>query len=409
MTRYFIALLFAQVVSRGVGGSARARRRGVPWWLDSRNFVFLALGLLLGIGGGRKLWRDWKASRATRRLELGDVGVSEILDSARFGRSVLFELFRLLAEAPDAASRDAAGRAIARLWKQDELVAEEEQALVKRGFSVAWNARKRYPRDLKAPIPISVDYGLLFLRVDANEIGPDDLAWSHRVTGARRASLETFGPWRNGAGRLEFEIHPTDFVGQGPHRLALESRVRTVSQSNAWECELPKTAFTFELDPGLDPESLASTVDDTRRAAFQAAIRLEPKEHAEADDVFLPIDSEVALRNPPVIVVVTPLPCDLAHRVLIEIECDGLVETLDAGSITLGGQGHGARSNDRAEMRFPLKITENRTATKLEPESARLRARLVADLELAWGDPSIRSLWPDSIVVDWIDVQIVRR
>jgi hypothetical protein len=409
MLKYLIAVVFAQVVSRRVERSSRAKPRGVPWWLDSRNFVFLALGLLLGIGGGRKLWRDWKASRATRRLEQEGVSVSEVLESARFGRNALFELFRLLAEAPDAAIRDAAGRAIASLWKQDELVAEEEQALVKRGFSVAWRGRKRYPRDLKAPIPITVEYGVMFLRKNENEIGPDDLAWSHRITGARRASLETFHPWRNGPGSFEFEIHPTDFVGSGPHRLALETRVRTVFQENAWECELPKTAFTFELDPGLAAESLASTADDTRRAAFQEAVRLERTDRDGEDAEFLPLDSEVALRNPPKILVITPLPCDLAHRITIEIESKGSVEAFEAGSVVLGAQRRNADSNDRSELRFPLRIGENRVATQLEPGPARLRAKLVADLELAWGDPSIRSLWPESIVVDWIEAQIVRR
>ena len=60
--------------------------------------------------------------------------------------------------------RDAAGRAIAALWAQDQLIAEEEQALVRRGYAANWSARRRYPRAIRSEIPITVTYGLPFLQ-----------------------------------------------------------------------------------------------------------------------------------------------------------------------------------------------------------------------------------------------------
>src|SRR5262249_52817584 len=146
---------------------------------------------------------------------------ADIEEASKHGREGLLELFRLLGTSTDPALRDAAGRALVSLWAQDQLVTEEEKAIVTRGFEVAWHARRRYPREMKTPIPISANYGVSFRREGV--IGGGQLEWSHRITGAERASLETFSPWHAGAGHVRFHIDPRDFPSNGPHRLVLQA------------------------------------------------------------------------------------------------------------------------------------------------------------------------------------------
>ena len=38
-----------------------------------------------------------------------------------------------------------------------------------------------------------------------------------------------------------------------------------------------------------------------------------------------------------------------------------------------------------------------------------LRARLVPDPDRGWADPEVRSIWPGTIVTDWVEVEVVRR
>jgi len=67
-----------------------------------------------------------------------------------------------------------------------------------------------------------------FLTEGGPGVEPGDLEWSHRVTGAKKASLELFSPWTAGAGLAHcFTLVPTDFETQGPHRLVLEAKART--------------------------------------------------------------------------------------------------------------------------------------------------------------------------------------
>ena len=107
-----------------------------------------------------------------------------------------------------------------------EMIAEEEQALVRRGFEVTWHARRRYPRALRGEIPMAVSYSLPFLRDGDGGIAPANLEWSHTILGARRAALEVPSPWKGGPGHAEFALVPADFETNGPHRLILKTRVR---------------------------------------------------------------------------------------------------------------------------------------------------------------------------------------
>ena len=391
----------------------RPRRRVVTGWrawlADPRSTVLFALASVVVLGGGRRLLRARRARAAVDRLGDPDVRPEEVESAADHGRAGLMDLFRLLGTAPDAPVRDAAGRALARLWAGDELVAEEEKAIVRRGFSAAWNARRRYPRDLRGPIPIAVDFGVPFLDPDGPGVGPDRLEWSHRIMGAERAGLEVFSDWRAGPGRADFAIDPADLPGRGPHRLVLQAKVRTLGLTSPWELELPHTPFAIEFDPALAVGALLNLPDAGRAEAIGRAIRLEASESAGASPRFVDLDGDLVLRDPPSIRVATPLPADLAHALAIELE--GIAGRFEAGSLVLSGQGSGAGQSSEAGTRtFPIgQLVGLPPGTIERPGTVRLRAILTASPELGWADPDVRSIWPGTIATDWAEARVIRR
>ena len=336
-------------------------------------------------------------------MELADIEAA-----AQHGRAALTELFRLQSTAADAARRDAAGRALAVIWARDELIAEEEKAIVRRGFDVAWSARKRYPRALQTPISVAISYGVPFLREDGDGVKRSNLEWSHRIEGSGRASLEAFTPPKTSAGRAEFTIVPTDFVTNGPHRLVLVARAATVGLTETWELELPHMPFSFEFDPILAIDALLALPDQARAERFAGAVQLVPGSSSEASEAaFLTLNADWVLRSAPWLEVKTPLPCDLAHRVEIEIE--GIDGWHPADSVVVSGQGTGT-SNKPEIMQFELGPFDQPIAGALDrPGPRRLRARLIASPELGWANADVRSLWPGTIETGWIEVEVVRR
>jgi len=394
-------------------------RRGVlaegrNWLHEPRTAVLIVLGGAALIGGGRRLLEAWKSRLAVARLGEPDVTPEEVASVERFGRAGLLELFRIFSESPKLALRAAAGRALCGLWAQDQLVAEEEQAVVRRGFSVDWKARRRYPRALGREIPIAVHYGLPILPDEGPGISTASLEWSHRLLGAHRVSLEVPSPWTPGPGRLAFNLVPSDFDTKGPHRLVLQTRVRTRGLADSWELELPHMPFHFELDPQLQTGSLLASPDESRSGAFAAAIRLESYDVASIErSQFLPLGDAFALRNPPCLVAHTPLPCDLAHRVLVEFE--GVEGRFPAGAVVLAGQGARQEHSDAPAASFvrpqvlPLGPIEPLSREIIDrPGPRRLRVILEPDCDLGWTDPDIRSIWPGTIETGWTDVGIVR-
>lgn len=388
-----------------------AGRGGWTWLADPRSAVLICLGSVILIGGGRRLWQGWQARRAAERLADPDVTPAEVEAAADHGRAGLMELFRILGEAERPAPlRDAAGRALAALWRRDDLIAEEEQALVRRGFSVDWRARRRYPRGLRAPIPIEVRYGVPFLVDGGKGVGPADLEWSHRILGAERAGLERDSPWTAGPGLAAFAVDPGDFAGNGPHRLVLQAKVRTgKGLTGPWEIELPRVPFTFEFDPALAVDALAALEDSGRAEAIAKAVGLERPEPPEegVGSTYLDLNDELALRDPPAIRVATPLPADLAHRV--ELEFEGVPGRFPAGAVVLSGQGTG-RDEPEGVARFPLGPVEPLPPGAIErPGERSVRAILTADPDRGWADPAIRSIWPGTITTDWTPARVVRR
>jgi hypothetical protein len=399
----FASGIVGQVPPLARRGKARSKVRGWQrWLLDPRSAVLLVLALVLTFGGGRRLLKSWRARAALGRLNEGDVKTEEIASVVEFGRAGLFDLFRLLGTAESEAIRSAAGRAISVLWAKDELIAEEEKALVRRGYTVKWQARRRYPRAIGTEIPITVGYGVPFLSAAGRGIDPARLEWSHRITGARRASLETFSDWTPGHGRAEFSLVPGDFETRGPHKLVLETRVRTAGLTESWQLDLPHIPFSFEFDPLLSVDSLLALPDSSRAEAFAAAVQL-----ARGESAFLNLNESLAIRQPPGLSVRTPLPCDLAHSV--EVEFEGLAGRFPAGDVLLSGQGIG-EPTVAASRHFPLASIAPVPADALErPGHRRFRAILTADPDRGWADPDVRSIWPGTIETDWIEVEVVRR
>ena len=387
--------------SRGGPGSASPSRRS--GWSWPRSFSSAADAGSAGPGG---LARRCPGSNEP------DATLDQIEAVAEFGRAGAWELLRIFSSAESEPRRLAAGRALARLWRDDQLVAEEEQAVVRRGYSVTWKARRRYPRSLHAGIPISVTYEVPFLPDDARHVGPNDLEWSHRVLGARRAALEEFSPWTAGRGQLEFSIIPDDFPTNGPHRLVLQTRVRPVGLSSSWEIELPHVPFPFEFDPILRLDAILTLPDADRDETISSAIQLESVSGShEIPASHLPLGGEWILRNPPRLSVATPLPSDLAHALSIEFE--GTPGHFPAGSLILSGQGLHHRNPDGVETiarRFDLGPIPPLPLGVIErPGVRRLRLRLVADPDLGWADPDIRSVWPGEMETNWVEAEIVRR
>ncbi|WP_435018826.1 hypothetical protein TA3x_000813 [Tundrisphaera sp. TA3] len=393
---------------------SRSRGERTPWgwgrWLaDPRGMVLVALGSALVFGGGRRWLMAIRSRRAIAAIAAPRPTPEEVEAAADHGRAGLMDLFRLLGTSDDPAIRDAAGHALAALWKRDDLIAEEEKALVRRGFDVAWRARKRYPRGLKAPIPVGVAYGVPFLRPDRAEVGPDDLSWSHRITGAERAGLEVPSSPIAGPGSFTFAIDPGDFPANGPHRLVLHARVHAAGPTSSWDLDLPQMPFTFEFDPRLAVDALFALPDEVEAARIASAVRLVSPvaSEDEAGPTYLDLGPDLVLRDPPVLEVATPLPRDLAHAVAIEFE--GVPGRFRAGSVVASGPGASA-SSAPGRLRIPLGPIIGIPADAFDrPGEIRLRAHLTADADLGWADPDVRSLWPGTITTDWTTARAIRR
>ncbi len=397
-------------------GSARAPqpRLGTrrSWLRQPKSAVWMVLAAIVLIGGGRRLLWSWRARKAVARLSEPDVTAEELEAVADFGRAGAWELLRIFSTTESETTRTAAGLALARLWRADQLVAEEEKAVVRRGFAVTWSARRRYPRALHAEIPLVADYGVPFLSDDPVRVRSEDLEWSHRIVGARRAALEEFTPWTPGRGDVAFAIVPDDFPENGPHRLVLQSRVRTIGLSGSWELELPHVPFQFDFDPILRLDAILTLSDAVRDEAMARSVRLESSAASGEEPARLvPLGGEWVLRNPPRLAVDTPLPCDLAHAATLEFE--GAPGRYPAGSLIVSGQGLSARSGPglaSSTRRFDVHpLAPLPTGVIDRPGARRVRVHLAAEAQLGWADPDIRSVWPGTIATNWVEAEIIRR
>jgi len=182
--------------------------------------------------------------------------------------------------------------------------------------------------------------------------------------------------------------------------------------TDTWQIDLPHLPFNFEFDPRLDIQSLLTLPDEHRAERIARSVRLESQQPS-ADDrsSFLALSQQMMIRNPPQVVIATPLPCDLAHQVFLEF--DQVPERFPAGHILLSGQGD-SRQGSSAELvqarHFPIGPVEPISGSAIDqPGARRLRVWLEPDPERGWTDPEIRSIWPGTIETGWVNLEIVRR
>lgn len=360
-----------------------------------RNLVFVVLFAVVGVGGGRRMLQAWRARRAIARLDDPGVSPTEVEQVGRFGRAGAYPLFHILSDDARPDHRDAAARALLRIWTADELVAEEEQAIVRRLYHVRWEARRTYPRALKRPIPIGLFAGIReFLPDESERTRGGKLLQSYRVTGTGRASFEEDSPWQPGVIDTRVTIDPDDFPTDGPHRLVLQARIRTGPHLNGdWEIELPHSAFRFEFDRRLQVDSLLTHLDESRRAAMESGLAFSPDAITSID-----LGDRYKLTDVPELRVAAGLPCDIAHRV--EFEFEGYPGLHPARPLVVSGERGGTYWVP--EMDAP-------SGADLRPGEIRLRAILTADAELGWTDPAIRSIWPGAITTGWVAARVLRK
>lgn len=383
---------------------------------DPRRWLFLAVVVFLVVGGGRK-WLHGRRGRALAdQLADGTATIDEIRDSHRFGRFVVHDLFRVLTDGPSPDRRQAALESLVRLWKADELIAEEEKAIVTRAFVTNWRIRRKYPRGLSGRLAIKVDYGLPETGdEELNRWIIDHLEWSHRLTGTRRATDDQWRTLESRKSGAHFEIVPADFPEDGPHRLILHTRVTVRGLTDQWQLELPAQATSFEWDDHLQAGALAGMPDAARAGRWRemfGAWETDPNEagagHSEIDDRFVlsyPPEPMISFLRPDM--TRASMPCDLAHQVYLEFE--SVEGRWRLGDWILAATAE-ACQGDAAFFRMPPQIPATSNAPRLE-RAGKYRGRFVLEPcpELGWSDPAIRSVWPETITSDWFEVEIVRR
>ena len=197
--------------------------------------------------------------------------------------------------------------------RRDDLIAEEEKALVQRGYLVTSHPTPLSPR----PAVGNPHLGLLrrslpprggrYRALEPRMVAPDP-----RHT---RAGLETFTPWTAGPGHADFSLVPGDFETERSAQARLTGAVRVTGATDSWELRTPLIPFHFEFDPQFDPESLYGLADASRAEAFANAVQLATVERDETHPAdYRVLNTELAVRDPPQLAISVPLPCDLRTR-----------------------------------------------------------------------------------------------
>ena len=338
------------------GRRSRGAAIGNRWLREPKVAVWAILAIAVLLGGGRKLLLAWRARKAAIRLE--EPKRHPPGDRSRRGarpcrclRAVAdLQLNRV--RTPATGRRKSTGPTLA--------------ARPSRGRGRASRRPSRIHGDLERPPPLSScaanrdpDHRDLRGSVSGRRRPPRRTGQPGmvvRVLGARRAALETFSPWTAGRGQFTFNIVPGDFETNGPHRLVLETRVRTAAGlTDSWEITLPHIPFNFEFDPILQLDAILTLPDAVRDEAVAGPSGWCPGPGDGDQPTYLALGEEWALRNPPRLEVATPLACDLAHAVAIEFE--GSDEWFPAGRLILSGQGlprQGSPASEVVIRRFEL-------------------------------------------------------
>jgi len=382
---------------------------------DPRRWLFLAVVGFLVVGGGRKWLHGRKGRDLADRLAAGTATVDELRDANRYGRIVVHDLFRVLTEGQSQEHRIAATEALVKLWRADELIPEEEKAIVSRSFSVDWRIRRKYPKGLTGPIAIRAFFGLPKLNDDElNRWLYQHLRWTYRVTGTRRASDDIWQSAEELPGQVRMIVMAEDFPDEGPHRIVLLMKAETKDLTDQWSLELPAQSISFETDDKLSIGALAGMPDSSRAEMMRSAVEhWVPDERPDA--AFSVLDDRFAIRNPPGFKVVSRLPADLAHQAILEFE--GIAGRWSIGECVVSERSTSqVDKNEFVETTFivirtwPEILDRLGDAATLE-RGGNYRARVILEPrpERGWSDPDIRSVWPEAITTTWFEVEIVRR
>lgn len=387
------------------------RREGQPQspMSDPRRWVFIAVTAFLVLGGARKWLAGNRGRKMADRIANGQANLAEISNSAVHGRSVLPDLLSLLQDEAPADRKNAALEALIKLWRADELIAEEEKAILSRAIQVSWKQRRKYPRDFSGQFQITALFRLpLLADKSCNEWLRNHLRFETRVTGTRRATDEQWKPLPADSSQLTMEIESRDFPEDSIHRLMLFIRVKTEGLTSDWSLDLPGQATSFEWDHHLKSMALKAESDEKEAMIMQEALAWELI--ADADEMQLQnvaISPGFAIHHPPVAMLAIPLPRDIAHEAMLEIE--EVSSNIRLKKWVIASRG----SVSTAEKQFkqiPLEMMGLIDDSAIS-RAGKYRARLLLNPkpELGWADPEIRSVWPGRLTSPWVEIEIVRR
>lgn len=380
---------------------------------DPRRWMFISVVAFLMFGGGRKWLKSIQGRRLADKIAQGNANAAEILGSYRFGRVVVQDLFEVLSGGSSDEIRYSAFESLVRLWQADELVAEEEKAIVARSFQIKWNHRRKYPLGLDGTFDISATYGLFELKDSGlRKWLSDHSQWSHRIQGTRRAIDDQ---WNQNLGDPPFvltEINSRDFPENTVHRIALFVRFKTFNQSSNWEIELPGQPTSFEWDVNLDSNALLAPLIESELDLFKDAFLWQVASlpgPGQETVRFVQISPGFAIHNPPETVIRSPLPRDLSHAVFIELQ--GVPDLILAGEWLIACRKSSDNSIQSGRVGSTFHVTPScYIDDHLIGHAGKSQMRLVLKpiAHRGWANPEIRSVLNSSISFPWVEIEIVR-
>lgn len=376
---------------------------------DPRRWVFIAVVAFLLLGGARKWLAASRGRKMADRIADGHASLDEIRQAARHGRTVLPDLLATLADGKSEDLKSAALQSLVELWRADELIAEEEKAIITRAFQIIWKQRRKYPRDYDGKFQI---HALMCLPKIHDESCRNwlsqHLRWETRVTGTRKATDDQWRVIPHSEMQLQIHIESRDFPEDCVHRVMFFTRVSTNELTSNWTLDLPGQATTFEWDQHLKSGALKADFDEKEATIMQEALAWE--RNAEPDTMqpqLVAISSGFAIHRPPLAILTVPLPRDIAHEAVLEIE--EVSSNIKLKSYVIASRGSVTTPHKQRKV-IPLEIAGLIDDSAISRAGKyRARINLQPKSEMGWADPEIRSVWPGPLASPWVEIEIVRR
>ncbi|MFM7317670.1 MAG: hypothetical protein ACKO5E_12055, partial [bacterium] len=289
---------------------------------DPRRWVFIAVVAFLLLGGARKWLAASRGRKMADRIADGQASLDEIRQAARHGRAVLPDLLGMLADGKSDEMKSAAFESLIQLWQADELIAEEEKAIITRAFQVEWKQRRKYPRDYDGNFQILGFISLPKIQDESRIVWlSEHLRWETRVTGTRKATDDQWQMIPPDEMQLQIQMESRDFPEDCVHRVMLFTRVTTHGLTSNWTLDLPGQATSFEWDQHLKSAALKADFDEKEALIMQEALTWDC--NADPDTIgsqLIALSPGFAIHRPPVALLRIPLPRDLAHDAVLEID-----------------------------------------------------------------------------------------